>query len=264
MDKLDITKESLLMDGGIPLYSQLVRIIKRNILAGILAPGDLLPSEAELCKELEISRSTVRQAIGALEADGLVVRQRGRGTFVAEPKMRRRTEHIYSFTADMNAAGVKPTSKLLSYEVVAPTPDIRKMLELRGDDEQVYRFTRVRLADGEPIMLETSFYPCYVYPTLTRELLETHSLYSLLHDVGIVPERAMDSYEAVRFSDAEAELLDCKKGSVGFFVQRRTRSGSGEVIEFTQLLMRGDRMKLDVEMHKDGVSFARVLGQQES
>ena len=82
----------LSLDSDIPLYSQLVSIIRRNIAAGTLAAGDVLPSESELCRTFDISRSTVRQAIGALETDGLVVRKQGRGTFVAEPKVRRRAE----------------------------------------------------------------------------------------------------------------------------------------------------------------------------
>ena len=82
-----ILLSKLSLDSDIPLYSQLVGIVKRNISAGTLSSGDLLPSETELCKAFDISRSTVRQAIGALESEGLVVRKQGRGTFVAEPKM---------------------------------------------------------------------------------------------------------------------------------------------------------------------------------
>ena len=92
MDTNPVLMNKLSMDSDIPLYSQLVSIIKRNISAGTLDPGALLPSEAELCRTFDVSRSTVRQAIGELESEGLVVRKQGRGTFVAEPKMRRRTE----------------------------------------------------------------------------------------------------------------------------------------------------------------------------
>ena len=75
----------LSMDSDIPLYSQLVGIIKQNISSGKLGVGDLLPSESELCRAMGISRNTVRQAIGELEEEGLVVRKRGKGTFVADP-----------------------------------------------------------------------------------------------------------------------------------------------------------------------------------
>ncbi|MCD7852476.1 MAG: GntR family transcriptional regulator, partial [Oscillospiraceae bacterium] len=106
MEKNPVLMNTLSMDSDIPLYSQLVSIVKRNISAGTLSPGDLLPSESELCKTFGISRSTVRQAIGALESEGLVVRKQGRGTFVAEPKGRRRTENVYSFTSEISSMGL--------------------------------------------------------------------------------------------------------------------------------------------------------------
>ena len=174
-DLSPVLLSTLSMDSDIPLYSQLVSIVKRNISAGTLVPGDLLPSEAELCKTFDISRSTVRQAIGALESEGLVVRKQGRGTFVAEPKVRRRTENVYSFTSEISSMGMTPSSTLIEYQIISPTPDIVEMLELSGPDTKVYRFTRIRNVNGEPLILETSFYPQYIYPNLTKELLQTHS-----------------------------------------------------------------------------------------
>ena len=97
MEPNAILSESLSLSSDIPLYAQLVGIIKRNISTGVLAVGALLPSEAELCRCLSISRNTVRQAIGELEDEGLVVRKRGRGTFVADPATNRRGVR-YSFT----------------------------------------------------------------------------------------------------------------------------------------------------------------------
>lgn len=259
MDKNPILMSKLSLDSDIPLYSQLVSIVKRNISAGTLATGDMLPSESELCRCFDISRSTVRQAIGALESEGLVVRKQGRGTFVAEPKMRRRTETVYSFTSEISAMGLTPSSTIIDFEVIDPTPDIEKVLELSSPDTKVYRFTRLRNVNGEPLILETSFYPQYIYPKLTRELLRTHSFYSLLYEVGIVPASAVDSYEAVMLGRKEAELLQCKAGSCAFSVQRRTRNDAGITYEFTQSLIRADRVKLDVFLHKDGVSFTRSV-----
>ena len=263
MDRNPVLMNTLSLDSDIPLYSQLVSIVKRNIAAGTLATGDLLPSESELCRTFDISRSTVRQAIGALEAEGLVVRKQGRGTFVAEPKVRRRTENVYSFTSEISSMGLTPSSTLIEYAVIDPTPDIVKVLELNGPDTKVYRFTRIRNVNGEPLILETSFYPRFIYPKLTRELLETHSFYSLLYEVGVVPANAVDSYEAVPIGRKEAEMLGCNPGSCGFFVQRRTYTENGMCYEFTQSLMRADRVKLDVYLHKDGVSFTRSVDKKD-
>jgi GntR family transcriptional regulator len=254
-----ILDANLSTDSNVPLYFQLVSIIKRNIAAHILNPGDLLPSETELCKNLSISRTTVRLAIGALVDEGLVVRRQGLGTFVAEPKMRRKTENVYSFTSEITSMGLTPSSTILEYTVIEPTPDIVKMLELQSDRIPVYRISRIRRVNGEPLMLETSFYPQYIYPNLTRELLETHSFYSLLFETGLVPDSAIDSYDAIKLSPEEAQLLGCKSGSVAFFHQRRTRSEKGEIFEFTQSIMRGDRVRLDVVMHRNGITFSRSV-----
>ena len=259
MEKNPILMSALSMDSDIPLYSQIVNIVKRNISAGTLSTGDLLPSESELCRTFDISRSTVRQAIGTLESEGLVVRKQGRGTFVAEPKVRRRTENVYSFTSEISSMGLTPSSTLIEFDVITPTPDILKVLELSSPESKVYRFTRIRNVNDEPLIMETSFYPQFIYPKLTRELLQTHSFYSLLYEVGVVPANAVDSYEAVIIGRKESELLGCKPGSCGFAVQRRTYNENGMCYEFTQSLMRADRIKLDVYLHKDGVSFSRSV-----
>ncbi len=259
METNPVLLSTLSMDSDIPLYSQLVSIVKRNITAGTLGPGELLPSEAELCKTFNVSRSTVRQAIGSLETEGLVVRKQGRGTFVAEPKMRRKTENVYSFTSEISSMGLTPSSTLVEFEVMEPTPDITRVLELSTQDTAVYRFTRIRNVDGEPLILETSFYPQYIYPKLTRELLRTHSFYSLLYEVGIAPASAVDSYEAVVLGREEAEMLGSKPGSCAISVQRRTRTETGMIYEYTQSLIRADRVTLDIVLHKDGVSFTRSV-----
>ena len=264
MDKNPILARSLSVNSDIPLYSQLVNIVKRSISAGALAPGDLLPSESALCRNFDISRSTVRQAIGALEAEGLVTRRQGRGTFVAEPKLRLRTEDIYSFTSEIRAMGRAPSSTLVEFRLIAPSPHIAKVLGLNDPEETVYRFIRVRNVDGEPLILETSFYPRRVYPDLTEELLCGSSIYSLLCEAGVIPANAVDSYEAVLLDREEASLLNCRSGSCGFYVQRRTFNEEGACYEYTQSLVRGDRVKLDVCLHKDGVCFSRSVDKKEN
>ncbi|MBP3654128.1 MAG: GntR family transcriptional regulator [Oscillospiraceae bacterium] len=255
-----VLMSKLSLETDIPLYYQLVNIIRRNITAGTLKPGDVLPSESEMCKNFDISRSTVRQAVSMLEDEGLVVRKQGKGTYVAQPKVHRKTEKLYSFTSEISSLGLTPSSRLVEYDVMEPTPDIMKMLELDSPSQHVYKFSRIRYVDGEALILETSFYPQSLYPNLTRPMLEAHSFYSLLYEQGIVAYEAVDSYEAVVLSRREAELLGCRPGSSAFAVQRVTRTENGQPYEFTQSLIRGDRVKLDVYLRRDGVSFSRNLG----
>lgn len=257
MEQQSILQAQLSLDSDIPLYAQLVGIIKRNISTGVLAVGALLPSEAELCRSLSISRNTVRQAIGELEDEGLVVRKRGRGTFVADPSANRRGVR-YSFTTEVSSIGKVPSSTLVDFGVEIPSLMICEKMELRAGTP-VYCFTRVRNVDGEPLILETSYYPQYIYPNLTRDMLETHSFYSLLYHVGIVPFAADESYEVVLLDDSRAELLGVENGSCAFFHQRVTRTEDGRIYEYTRSYMRGDRVKLDVHMQKSGMSFVRSI-----
>ena len=257
MEHNPILKNPLSLDSEIPLYSQLMGIIKRSISSGALAIGDLLPSEAELCRALNVSRNTVRQAIGELEDEGLVVRKRGRGTFVADPNTNRRGVR-YSFTTEISSLGKVPSSTLVDFAVITPSREVCEKMELH-EGTSVYCFTRVRNVDGEPLILETSYYPEYIYPNLTRELLETHSFYSLLYHVGVIPFSASDTYEAVVLAPHEAQLLHCAPGSAAFFHQRRTTTENGHTYEYTTSYMRADRVKLDVRFQKGSTSFMRTV-----
>ena len=230
MQNHSILTNRLSMDSNIPLYSQLVGIIKQSISSGELGVGDLLPSEAELCRAMNISRNTVRQAIGELEEEGLVVRKRGKGT----------------------------SSTMVDFGIEVPPPDVSRKMQLQ-EGTKVYCFTRVRNVDGEPLILETSYYPQYIYPNLTRELVQTHSFYSLLYHVGITPAAAEDTYEAVVLDEVRANLLGVPQGSCAFYHQRRTRTEDGRIYEYTCSYIRGDRVTLDVHMQKNNMTFNRTV-----
>ena len=235
MEQNPILSARLSMDSDIPLYAQLVGIIKRNISTGALAVGDLLPSEAELCRWMNISR----------------------GTFVAAPATNRRGVR-YSFTTEVSSLGKVPSSTLIDFDVIVPSQAVCEKMELR-EGTPVYCFTRVRNVDGEPLILETSYYPEYIYPHLTRDMLQTHSFYSLLYHVGIVPFAADESYEAVVLDNEQGHLLGVGAGSCAFYHQRRTRTEDGRIYEYTRSYIRGDRVRLDVHMQKSGMNFVRTI-----
>ncbi len=259
MDSNPILNHTLTMDSEMPLYTQLIGIVKRSITSGEMGVGALLPSEAELCEAFHISRNTVRQAIGALEEDGFVVRKRGKGTFVADPTTRRKSVQ-YSFTTEISQMGKTPSSTLVNFDVIPVSPRLGEILDL-GRDTKLYCFTRVRNVDGKPLIVETSYYPQDIYPNLTREMLQTHSFYSLLYHVGVVPFSAEESYEAVLLGDREAALLDCRSGAPAFFHQRRTTGENGRVYEYTTSYMRADRVKLNVRFQKGSTEFTRAVDQ---
>ena len=259
MDSKEIILNSRVsIDADIPLYYQLISIIKRNLSVGILKAGDIIPSEEELCDALEISSSTVRQAIGELEAEGLVVRRRGLGTFISEPKMNRSIEDIYSFTSEMKAMGLNPSSVVREFELGKPTEAEARSLQFQDTSPDVYRIVRLRQANGEPLLLETTVIPAYIFPGLTRERLETGSLYTMLREeAGMIPHVAEETYESTVIDESTAKILQCKKGIGGFFVERRTWSESGEIFELPRSVIRGDRTKFKLKLKSNAVSWDR-------
>ena len=257
MDAHPILTQRLSLNSDIPLYTQLVGIIKRSISTGALPVGSLLPSEAELCQALGVSRNTVRQAIGELEDEGLVIRKRGRGTFVSDPSATHRGVR-YSFTTEVSSLGKVPSSTLVDFTMMAAPAEVCGKMELRPGTP-VYCFTRVRNVDGAPLILETSYYPQYIYPNLTRDMVETHSIYSLLYHVGITPYSAEERYEAVILRGRDAALLQVPEGASAFYHRRLTRTEDGRIYEYTCSYIRADRVKLDVKMQKSGMSFMRTI-----
>jgi len=253
-----ILESNITLDSDVPLYYQLISIIKRNISMGTIKQGDVIPSEKELCDAFGISRSTVRQAIGELEEEGLVIRRRGLGTYICEPKMRRSLNDVYSFTKDMNAMGLLPSSLIQSFRVIYPSDDVSGAFDIKHSDKQVYEIVRLRCANGQPLLLETTFIPLYILPELKKADLISGSLYGILKQrSGVYPDVAEETYETTLVDEATSKLLHCKADSCGFYVERRTWDKTGILYELTQSVIRGDKTKFVLKLKKDKVSWDR-------
>lgn len=252
-----ILQGRLRFDSEKPLYAQLIDILRQSIASGEAEAGELLPSEAELCKTYGVSRNTVRQAIGTLEEDGFLIRKRGKGTFVADAASRKKLVP-YSFTTEITQMGKNPSSTLISFDVQEASPRLRSMMGLsRGD--KVYCFTRVRNVDALPLIVESSYYPEQLRPGLTRDQVQAHSFYTLLYNAGVAPVSVEDSYEAVLLGDREAALLHCRSGVPAYYHQRRTAGEDGRVYEYTTSYIRADRVKLSVRFERGASEFTRLV-----
>ena len=238
----------LLFDSGQPLQEQVKLLIKRNIISNHLVVGDKIPTENELCEYYKVSRVTVRAAIKSLEEEGLLMRIRGKGTFVAENKLKRKMETIYSFSHQIEEEGMVPTSTLISFNRIKASDAFSDMFGLDPDSE-IFEFTRIRRVNGTPSLLETSYIPEYIHPKLTAETIAKGSLYDSLRDEAlIIPERAEETYECVILDNDVCDLLECKHGKPGFFIERTAYLGNNKVYEFTQSYMRSDNAKLSVTL----------------
>ena len=239
-----------------PLYRQLENIALSAIRSGALRPGDLLPSEGELCARYGLSRSTVRQAFAGLEEKDLVLRRRGLGSFVAEPKVSRNLDDLYSFTSQLRGMGYTTSSQVLELAPLALDTETARGTGLAAGTP-VWRICRLRLANGLPLLLETTLIVRSFCPQLSAAQLETGSLYRLLTDAGLVMDRAVENYEPIVMDRETRRLLHCETNACAFLIHRRAYTRDGELFEVTRSVMPGQRSRLEVTLKKDGVTLHR-------
>jgi GntR family transcriptional regulator len=232
--------------GAGPLYVQLHRRIADAIASGRLKPGDSLPSEREMAAMSGLSRVTIRKGVEALVASGQLHQRRGSGTFVA-PKVERLEQALSlltSFTEDMARRGRRVESRWIARGLHAPAPEEIMALGL-GASDRVARLERVRSTEDLPLAVERASLPASILPDPETV---TNSLYAVLESLGARPVRAVQRISAASIGAKDAELLDVAPGSAGLHIERVAYLASGQVVEFTRSLYRGDAYDFAVEL----------------
>lgn len=229
----------------LPRYYQLANILRERISKGELAARAPIPSERQLEKVYSVSRTTIRQAIEMLVRQGYLYREHGRGTFVSPHKLQKGISELTSFTEDMKGRGIVPGQKILEIGPITPPDDLRERLELPDDCTEVLHLERLRLGDGVPMGLQTSYYVLPQSQTIAREELEeVGSIYRILQEkFHLIPTEADETLEVALASPREASLLQISPGSPLLLSERTTYSQYRRVIEFVKILYRGDRYR---------------------
>ena len=232
------------------MYYQIMNLLREKIEEGEYPVESALPPERELVETYQVSRMTVRQAISELVNEGILVRRKGVGTFVAPPKIEQALSGLTSFTEDMAQRGMKAGSRVLSFKETRPDAAIRKTLSLEADDA-VFECVRLRLADEEPMALETTTLVSSYCPGLSRDDLENQSLYKVLDERWNVRlEYATQSLEPVLAPPHEAALLHVQPGAPLLVMHRVTYGQDGHAFEHVKSYYRGDRYKFVTELHR--------------
>ncbi|CAG9619945.1 GntR family transcriptional regulator [Sutcliffiella rhizosphaerae] len=233
----------------IPIYYQLESYIKNQLNAGILKPGDSIPSEREYAESYEISRMTVRQAINSLVNEGLLYRRKGSGTYVAEKKIEQPLQGLTSFTEDMIKRGLTPTSHLIHLKIVQANSFVAGELHI-SEADPVYEIKRIRLADGEPMALETNYISAHLVNGLTKEVVSA-SIYAYMEqELGLLIAHAHQSIESVKASAEDENFLKIKRGHPMLYIQRNTYLQDGTPLELVKSIYRGDRYKFNIQMNR--------------
>lgn len=219
--------------------------------------GTAIPPERQLAAQLGVSRMTLRHVIAKLVAEGQLATRQGSGTYVAQPKISQPLT-MTSFSEDMRLRGFAPGSRTLSLETFDAGARVGRWLEI-SPRERVVCARRLRLADGEPMAMETLHAPAAKVPGLTAADLEDHSFYDLLRDTfGVHIAEGMQSVEPTVLSGDEAELLEAPVHSPAFLFERVSRDTDGCPIEYVRSLYRGDRYRLVSELRAPDPRPGRV------
>lgn len=236
-------------DSPVPIYYQIEEGIKESIQQGSLKPGHLMPSEREFSERFEVSRMTVRQAITNLVNGGYLVRQRGKGTFVASSKFDRSLQGLTSFSEDMRARGMTPSSQLVSFSTMKASQKVadRLMIDV---DEEVYEIKRVRLADGIPMAYEVLYMAKSLAPKLEKDKLLS-SLYDYAQqDLQLHIAKGKQVIEATNATKEEADLLEINEGDSLLLIERQAILSNDRPFEFARSLYRADRYKFSIEINR--------------
>src|SRR5215467_8938844 len=222
----------------------------RERVLGLIAQlsiGDAIPSERQLSADLGMSRLTVRAALDDLVRDGYLVRRRGSGTFVSEPKIAQELT-MTSFTEDMRRRGMEPGSRTLGLEVVPAGARLGRFLHV-SPSEPIVVAKRLRLADHESMAIETLHVREALVPGLGADDLSGQSFYDLLRSrYGIVIAGGVQTIEPTVTNEEESDALGVPLHSPAFLFERVTRSERGEIVEFVSSIYRGDRYRLVTEL----------------
>jgi len=237
--------------GDLPAHMRIGYWLERLIVSRRLQPGDKLPSEVDIAAALGVSRMTLRQALGSIEAKGLIDRRRGRfgGNFVATPRFEFDHETLPGFTEQMRRIHVEAGAHVLKASTRRPTAEVRQALGLKRGD-QVHEILRARSANGEPIVLEEAYFPAHVFPAMLSANL-TGSLYSVMREQDSAPYSAEEQIEATQASEHQAEILDVKAGAPLLLITRTSLTKDGVAVEFTRDYHRSDRTRIRIKSRVD-------------
>lgn len=206
----------------LPKYYKLAENLRQQIQSGQLRNGDQITSEPALCESYKLSRGTVRQAIQVLVDEGLLRREQGRGTFIASPNGRSQHFSLSSFAEEMRRQHRQPSTKLLLNETIPASEEVAKRLAV-ATGTPVLHIQRLRLADGQPVVLETRHLAQALCPQLASEDLENDSIHWLLvHKYQIPLVRMEHIVEIQPIPHSVAMLLQTAPDAMAFHVDRLT------------------------------------------
>ena len=211
-------------------------------------PDRCIPSERELCEMFGVSRITVRRAVADLEQEGVLFRVQGKGAFINAAKIQQPLFRVSSFTQDMNSRQMTPGARILAMERILCGAAIADKLGVSATEE-VFMLKRLRLADDEPMAIETCYLPLYIGTAVAEKIGDNMSLYQLIQSVcGVTITRASETIEVARLKNYERKLLLSESIPYALHITRCSFDAEGNRIEYVDSKYRADRYRLVTEL----------------
>ena len=241
------------LDSPIPYYHQLYRYIEKKIATKEWRPGQLFPSEEELCARLDVSRTVVRQAFTELRSNGMVVKRSGKRTTISSPRYSGDLmQDLRGFYEDAQRHGQVPTTRVLDLKVVPADASIAEALKI-GEGEEVILLNRLRSLDGQPCVIVVTYIPYKLCPALVNEDLSDCSLYALLASkYGLSVVTGHRTIQATRATREDAKLMGIKAGSPTLLLKSIGLLQGGTPLEYFIARHRGDRSVFSVRLARPG------------
>lgn len=232
-------------DCATPLYIQLRDGIRKSIETKELKPGDKIDSEKKIAQKYGVSVITARNALNELAMEGLIVRKRGKGTFVSSVKYQSDYTKVQSFTESCIASGLKPGSVLLQSKVIDAPDYLTKALELEPNSQVIF-ISRLRTIDGVPMVIENSYLPM-AYMEILREDLDKISLYDILEKkFGEEILKSHKEVEIIKASEEQAELIHVERGTALLSVESIAYAKGRKPVYAGTQLINGEKFKLKI------------------
>jgi GntR family transcriptional regulator len=235
----------------VPYYYQLRQLLEHAISSGVLAVDDKIPTEAALCDRYDVSRTVVRQALSDLERTGLVSRHKGRGTFVAAPKVSEFVaQTLTSLHEDLSARGERLETKVLRFEIEPVSSHVARMLDL-PESEDIVLLERLRFLRGEPLVVTTAYMPYSLCAPILELDMSDRSLFETYErELGFALHRGTRAIEARAAGSEVAEQLGVSEGAPVLVFSGVTYIEDGRAIEYFVGVHRGDRSRFETELFR--------------
>lgn len=243
------------LGGPSPLYLQIAEILRSRILQHVYRPNQQMPSESELMSAFDVSRITVRQALGNLQSEGLIFRIHGKGTYVSRPRAFQDLGSLQGFGSAMREMGYEAHSKVLSVRTITPPKHVRDRIE-SGD--RVTELKRLRFLNRAPISLDVSYLPSTIGARVARADLANRDVFAVLeNDCQIALGHADLRMCAMPATEEMRDALAVDEGSPVLFIERVIHTSDGAPIEYEELYYRGDAFQFKVRVARQPVVVKR-------